>query len=407
MPPPHENPEDEADSMSECESDVGDAENSRQDAEQSFQSIGQAVSCTGTSAEQPSVWPTEHRLAVLEKAVVDMAQILVEKERANNKPQHNDPDWGCGGRGSIGNGSTNPGGPTIKLDQLRPFPKDVPSNRLWEEWRKYLENFEIAASLHPNQEPDKLAKILFLAVGEDLQGIIRAARLRPNLEGPDCYRVFIKNIDTHLRSMTDTTTEHETFLAMRQDVGESPAAFHARLVDRARLCGYGQGDEDRFVRSQLIKGLRDREIAKSARLFNYDTNFIVQAATRSEAYEPVAGPSNADTVLAVDHEANLQREGRKRSFNQESERNSGRQGVSYRGTSTRNNRGGSQRGFGHGKRFRCSRCDRWRHENPQQCPAIRAKCFECGATGHFAATCRRKGRVSTPKNEEGMSEVQV
>ncbi|XP_062551526.1 uncharacterized protein LOC134216710 [Armigeres subalbatus] len=380
------------------ESANAESEMSNLNAKQTNQSAGHASKkvTEATCKVQPPGGPNDHRLEVLEKAVVDLAQIMVEKERLNNKPPAIDTNWGYVGDDAIENGNSQAGGITIRLDQLPSFPKDVPSNRLWEEWRKYLENYEIAASLHQIIEPNKLAKVLFLAVGEDLQRIIRAARLRPNLEGPNCYNVFVKNVDDHLRSMTDTTTEHESFLAMRQEVGESAVTFHARLVDRARLCDYGRGDEERFVRSQLIKGMRDQEIAKAARLFNYESNFIVQAATRSEACEPVKTPST-ETVLAIDNRTNPLRSSGKRTFQMRFDQPSRGRNTRFRGaddrtsTNTRGRQVNKQRGFGRGKRSKCSRCSRWAHETPQMCPALKSQCFECGTVGHFASMCRKKG----------------
>lgn len=91
---------------------------------------------------------------------------------------------------------------------MKPFPKNIPANKMWEEWTKYIENFEIAASLSNATVPVRRSQLLFLSLGEELQGIVRAAKLRPNLNDSKCYTILVKNIDEHLQSMTDSTAEH-------------------------------------------------------------------------------------------------------------------------------------------------------------------------------------------------------
>lgn len=114
---------------------------------------------------------------------------------------------------------------TIRWDHIKAFPKEIPANKMWEAWNKYMENFEIAASLGNAFEPSRRAQLLFLSVGEEMQAIIRAAMLRPNLADIDCYNKFVNNIDSYLKSMTDTSAEHEAFSNMRQDADESLMSF--------------------------------------------------------------------------------------------------------------------------------------------------------------------------------------
>ncbi|XP_055585761.1 uncharacterized protein LOC129738561 [Uranotaenia lowii] len=94
--------------------------------------------------------------------------------------------------------------PSIRWDNMKPFPSGVPANKMWETWTKYFENFEIAASLSNAHDPVKRSQLLFLSIGDELQGIIRAAKLRPVTNEPDCYAVFVKNIEDYLKALTDT-----------------------------------------------------------------------------------------------------------------------------------------------------------------------------------------------------------
>lgn len=119
---------------------------------------------------------------------------------------------------------------SVRWDNIKPFPKGIPANKLWEAWTKYFENFEIAASLSNVCDPVKRFQLLYLSVGDELQGIVRAAKLRPESIDASCYGDFVKNIEKYLKALTDTSAEHDMFSSMQQEKGESAVNFHARLV---------------------------------------------------------------------------------------------------------------------------------------------------------------------------------
>lgn len=247
---------------------------------------------------------------------------------------------------------------------------------MWEEWTKYIENFEIAASLSNATNPVRRSQLLFLSMGEELQGIVRAAKLRPNLNNQNCYMDFIKNIEEHLRSMTDTAAEHEAFSSMQQGKGEAVVNFHARLMEKVRLCRYSPCDQERFVRAQLLKGMANRELARTARTFGHATNFIVQSATRDEAYQLETGQARYTHDETVNHVR-----GSSRDTPFKCRARSGFHGEGPRRKQARFDKHHSSR------RELCSRCNRWAHRN-QPCPALKLKCNKCGKFGHFAAVCR-------------------
>lgn len=192
-------------------------------------------------------------------------------------------------------------GCNIRWDLIPKFPKEIPSNKLWEYWKNFIENFEIAVSLSTFTGPADRAKLLYLSLGKTLQDIISAANLQPNYRDPRCYATFVTDVNNYFKSMTDPAAEHEALLAMRQAKGESIVTFHANLTKQARLCGYTPNEEVRFVLAQLLKGMQNKELANTARTYGHNASIIVQAATRVEAYE--AGQErvegHAPEVLAV------------------------------------------------------------------------------------------------------------
>lgn len=165
--------------------------------------------------------------------------------------------------------------------------------------------------------------------------------------------------------------------------------FYARLKTKVQLCRYSPNDQERFVRSQLLKGMTNRELAKAARTFGYDAAFVVQSASRSEAFGRESSSDNISegTVQEVSRTPNTPRSyQRPRPFGQRPNRNTDYNNQQSSRAPFRNN--AHPRGR-LGKRGRCSRCDRPAHKG-EECPAKTQDCYRCGMRGHFAVTCRRK-----------------
>lgn len=197
---------------------------------------------------------------MLKQQLAEMTKVIAELSSRSRSTQERNVEV-CDAEESWSRSRNHPSLPTIgnapsiRWDQIKPFPKNLPANKMWEEWTKYIENFEIAASLSNATDPVRRTQLLYLSMGEEMQGIVRAANLKPNLNDMHCFTIFVKNIEDHLRSLTDTAAEHEAFSSMQQERGETAINFHARLMEKVRLCRYSTNDQERFVRAQLIKGM--------------------------------------------------------------------------------------------------------------------------------------------------------
>ena len=282
----------------------------------------------------------------------------------------------------------------VRWDNIQPFPYNVPANRMWEEWCRFVDRFQIAASISNINDPVKRAQILFLPMGEKLQRIVRAARLRPSLEEPNCYTAFVKNVEGYLRSMVDATAEHEAFTNLKQEPNEMTMAFYSRLMEKARLCGYNSADQERFIRAQLLKGMRNKELVKTARTFGYDTLFIVQAASREEVYMAESSQPEPTQALAVNR--NIPNTlGNKQQWKRKQETPTDRW-MPYKKRET-----DESRNRGLGRRSRCSKCNRLFHKFGS-CPATNSNCNTCGMRGHFAIVCRKRdaNQLQFGRNQE-------
>lgn len=368
------------------------------------QTPNQISSQTNPTHPIPDTTPTENpsrdamdnvrnteRIERMEKMIAGINEALTRFQPSSRPVVDDNPDntWNLPNDTSASTGGNVSS--SFRWDHIKPFTSGIPANKMWEEWNRYIENFEIAVSFSNMNDPVKRTQLLFLSVGSELQEIIKAAKLRPSLANPDCYKTFVANIKTYFRSMTDTAAEHEAFSRMRQESGESAVAFHARLMCKVHACNYSADDVDRFVRAQLLSGLRNRELVKQARIYGYETNFIVQSAAREDTYEAETRQQESSNVFEVKRaqgSSSFDRSDRKRP-------NSTRHPDE---TTTKQYRSNVQNPRSEENRRRCSRCSLFRHRNGQ-CPALGRKCNRCGKSGHFVAACRQR-QVNSVKYEQ-------
>ncbi|XP_062557035.1 uncharacterized protein K02A2.6-like [Armigeres subalbatus] len=283
-------------------------------------------------------------------------------------------------------------GGAIRWENIKPFPKSVPATKMWEAWTRFLEDFEMAISISNLSDPKRRVELLLLSMGDELKSIVRAAKLRPSADVTNCYSQFIRNIDQYLKAMTDPAAEHEDFSKMFQEEGESAVKFHARLTEKVLLCDYSPDDQERFVRTQLLRGLRNQEIRKAARTYGHDSNTIVQAATRAEAFQAEIPIPRAETnALAASNREFRNIQGQYKRVPTIHQMRYPTKKFKY------DRPPASQQGAGLSRRYRCPRCFRPVHRNGV-CPALGKLCNACGQRGHFAVACR-VDHVNTVKGE--------
>lgn len=355
----------------------------------------------------PKMVSTDDRLQRMENALADITKALNVLQTPVVPNKDTDQIW------------SNPTALTsapdiipssVRWDNIKPFPTRVAANKMWQEWNHYIENFEIAATLNNANDPVRRAQLLFLSVGEELQGIIRAAKLRPSLNDANCYRIFVDNIKNYLRTMTDSAAEHEAFLNMKQEKSESAVAFHARLMRSVDSCECSPAGQDKFIRAQLLKGLRNKELVKAARTFGHDTASIVLAATRDEAYQAETTANESSEVYAVNRRRPSPDDRRYKPKRSRSD-DWGKRTTAKR---SRHEESNFRRDYrDRVRRDRCSRCGQYSHRN-MPCPALRRKCNSCHEFGHYAAVCRkasiqqlRMPKDESPKRENEQDENQV
>lgn len=155
-----------------------------------------------TSTENTSATPLEHesnrkpsktseRLQRVESVLADLTKALSVFQTKPTVYPDTDQNWSSP---VVLRNPSDSLTPSVRWDNIKPFPCGVPANKMWEEWNRYIENFEIAATLNHANDPVQRSLLLFLSIGDELQGIIRAAKLRPSLSDANCYHTLVSNI---------------------------------------------------------------------------------------------------------------------------------------------------------------------------------------------------------------------
>ncbi|XP_055604509.1 uncharacterized protein LOC129752763 [Uranotaenia lowii] len=388
------------------------------------ESAGNHLECSGRYVRAPVISESEEQAAnmyahyyneaeedvhtQLQDKIRELEEVIQQMQNTNRCLENNEPIPDSSSK------STTSGEGSIRCD-IKPYPKNVPASKMWEAWTKFIEDFQLSVTLLNAHDPKRRIDLLMLYMGDDLKGVVRAAKLKPTVENGECYETFVRNIDQYLKSMTDPAAEHEAFSCMQQEEGESAIGFHARLSEKVRLCGYSEPDQDVFVRAQLMRGLRNQEVKQQARIYGLKTNEIVVSATRAEAFHTEVKTRVAEcSAMAIrsystrdSRSRNKRRSDSAKEFASHTKRYRYTDNRSYgRGRSSSDNSSVS-------RRYRCTRCfeDRSTHDNGI-CPKLEKRCYNCNREGHIARACRLN-RVNelrhdrSPKRENDEHEQQI
>lgn len=277
------------------------------------------------------------------------------------------------------------------------FEADIPQSEKYERWLNWKASFDIALAICDGV-PTGLQKVglLYINVGKEVQAVIRMLELPPlhgeKLLRRGLYEELSAGLHSYFRTMVDESTDFARYSARKQNEGETIHDYALALRDLGLRVGIGH-DSVGF-RHQLIGGLKDKVLAKQAKVEFLQIGELIQRAGRmeqaAEADKMIAQTSSGllgQSVLAVSSKREVS--------------------MKYRA----HKRNASADGGGSGWKFgKCGSCGRRKHERGESCPAVGRECRECHKLNHFAAVCGKKGKGNSAggeaKEEEAKPKVE-
>jgi hypothetical protein len=92
------------------------------------------------------------------------------------------------------------------------------------------------------------------------------------------FTSLVQAVAKHFKDVVDPAIDQQTFLACRQEVGESESSFYLRLRETSRHMDITEP----VLRTHFVLSLRDRDLREFTVTMKWDINEVVSAATRKE-----------------------------------------------------------------------------------------------------------------------------
>lgn len=301
----------------------------------------------------------------------------------------------------------NESGGWEKSCKPNPFPKGLPAAKQYAAWIDWKKQLEVSLELMNATSQHIKASLLFLHAGEEIREIISAYGYMPDRASvQDNFKHYdnvVARLDKYFQEATDETIDLETLWAMKQEQNETARVFLTRLMRQTALCDLHDG---KIVRTNLLRGMANKGIAKLAMANDWELEKIIKAATREEALvvgqQPLSmfgQPAPAIEVFQMnkmkDYEECNQVERSKRSSetfraNENSQR--------YKKPKFEPGRFTSRKRYDDVKP--CPNCGIRFHRNGT-CPAEGKSCLNCNKVGHFRRMCRISvNQVQKEKDDE-------
>lgn len=285
-----------------------------------------------------------------------------------------------------------------------PFPKGLPAAKQHAAWIDWKKQFEVSLELMNATTQQVKANLLFLHVGEEIREIIGAYGFMPDRtkvrEDYEHYDNVLAKLDKYFQEATDETIDMETLWAMKQEQDETCRVFLTRLMRQTSLCGL---HEEKIVRTNLLRGMSNRNIAQLAMANDWELQQIVKAATREEALvvkqQPLSWFGNKSTSAEIFQLEKAETRNEEKSLIERPKERIGTYGGGNVSRSFKRPRYEPDRRERTSDVRPCSDCG-IRFHRYGVCPAIGKACSNCQKIGHFARVCRTNVNYVQKTKEE-------
>lgn len=296
-----------------------------------------------------------------------------------------------------------------KLFKVSPFPEGTAPTAQLEQWRYWLDNFEMSAERAEERDGElsqrEKAVELTLHIGDEMRRIISAKQMladrrRAPMDFP-FYDDLVNRLYEHFESLTDESVDVTLFDNIKQSEDETIMQFDLRLRLLAKRIRITNAP---IIRERLLRGMRDTDLAKRAHEDGIAHEQVVKTASRREAATkcgagsfpwPLLKPPTA-IIAAVDKTQTNRDLPGPSGQREEAQAWRSQERIQFHprtsaGIRAQNNQRSERivkppRGVRPGE---CKNCG-IRHEG-RACPAIEKACNACGKTGHFWYVCRSSG----------------
>lgn len=179
-------------------------------------------------------------------------------------------------------------GGTIRFQRPPPLQENVQVAERYERWLDWKGVFDVALAVCDDQ-PSEQQKVLllFTSVGPETQRTIRLLGLPPMHRGNSIagreYEELSRGLNSFFRGMVDESIDYARFHEAKQERDEGIHKYSLRLRGLATCVNIVPTSF--AFRHQLLKGMRDRELATEAADDSIPLGILIQTAARKEQRE--------------------------------------------------------------------------------------------------------------------------
>lgn len=268
----------------------------------------------------------------------------------------------------------------LRFQKPPPLPENIPVAEKYEKWLDWKGVFDVALSVcdaRPTEQ--QKASLLFTSVGQETQKAITLLGLPPMHRGGwgmgSEYEELSQGLNSFFRGMVDEAVDYSRFHDAKQSATEGIHDYTLRLRGLASCVNVEPASF--AFRHQVLKGMRNKELATKAGDMNIPLGELIRIAARKEQREHSnGGPANpwesqrlaqpaVSAVTSGGHDDKTAYSGKRQA-----------------------NRPSS--GAPESKMKSCRYCGGRQHSNKKECPAFGKECRGCGAKNHFMKVCEKK-----------------
>lgn len=180
----------------------------------------------------------------------------------------------------------------LRFQKPSPFPENIPVAEKYEKWLNWKGVFEVALSVCDAQPTEQQkASLLFTSVGQETQKAITLLSLPPMHKGGWStgteYDELSQGLNSFFRGMVDEAVDYSRFHDAKQSATEEIHDYTLRLRGLASCVNV---DPSSFAfRHQVLKGMRNKELATKAGDMNIPLGELIRIAARKEQRELNSG----------------------------------------------------------------------------------------------------------------------